>query len=100
MCAARKLGLNENIIKLAKLCTNGKVLIDNDTYCCGFAGYKGFFNPKLNINATKGFKKFYAKTNIKRGFSTSSTCEIGLSDATGISWQHIAYLLDECSEAI
>ncbi|WP_419145732.1 hypothetical protein, partial [Campylobacter coli] len=44
------------------------------------------------------FKKFYAKTNIKRGFSTSSTCEIGLSDATGISWQHIAYLLDECSE--
>ncbi|MFK0438494.1 heterodisulfide reductase-related iron-sulfur binding cluster, partial [Campylobacter jejuni] len=100
MCAARKLGLNENIIKLAKLCTNGKVLIDNDTYCCGFAGYKGFFKPQLNINATKGFKKFYAKTNIKRGFSTSSTCEIGLSDATGISWQHIAYLLDECSEVI
>ncbi|ECO6130545.1 FAD-binding oxidoreductase [Campylobacter coli] len=98
MCAARKLGLNENIIKLAKLCTNGKVLIDNDTYCCGFAGCKGFFKPQLNINATKGFKKFYAKTNIKRGFSTSSTCEIGLSDATGISWQHIAYLLDECSE--
>lgn len=100
MCAARKLGLNENIIKLTKLCTNGKVLIDNDTYCCGFAGYKGFFKPQLNISATKGFKKFYAKTNIKRGFSTSSTCEIGLSDATGISWQHIAYLLDECSEAI
>lgn len=67
MCAARKLGLNENIIKLAKLCTNGKVLIDNDTYCCGFAGYKGFFKPQLNINATKGFKNFMPKQILSAG---------------------------------
>lgn len=98
MCAMRKLK-KENILKeLAKLCTNKNIYEDLDTYCCAFAGYKGFLNPKLNISATNKFKTFYSKTDIKRGFSTSSTCEVGLSDATNISWQHIAYLLDECSE--
>ncbi|WQS74287.1 hypothetical protein KVE54_05955 [Helicobacter pylori] len=32
-----------------------------------------------------------------RGFSTSSTCEIGLSEKTRFSWQHIAYLVDACT---
>lgn len=97
MCAARKMHIENSLIELAKMCAKN-VVLDNDTYCCGFAGYKGFLTPKLNISATNNFKKFYANTNIKRGFSSSSTCEVGLSDATNISWQHIAYLLDECSE--
>lgn len=98
MCAARKIGLDGTLKELAKLCTDGRILVDENTYCCAFAGYKGFLNPKLNIDATKGFKSFYAKNVVKRGFSTSSTCEVGLSDVTNMSWQHIAYLLDECSE--
>ncbi|WP_267523157.1 FAD-binding and (Fe-S)-binding domain-containing protein [Campylobacter sp. MG1] len=98
MCAMRKLK-KENVLKeLASLCTNKKIYEDVDTYCCAFAGYKGFLTPKLNISATNKFKAFFSTTNIKRGFSTSSTCEVGLADATNMSWQHIAYLLDECSE--
>lgn len=96
MCAARKIHIEDSIMSLAKLCAD-EIVIDNDTYCCGFAGYKGFLTPKLNISATNNFKKFYSSTNVKRGFSSSSTCEVGLSDATNMSWQHIAYLLDECS---
>lgn len=98
MCAAKKIGLEKTLKELASICTNGRILIDIDTYCCGFAGYKGFLMPKLNECATKGFKRFYNSFQAKRGFSTSSTCEVGLSDATNMSWQHIAYLLDECSE--
>jgi len=33
----------------------------------------------------------------KRGFSNSLTCEIGLSQHSGIPYQSILYLLDEVS---
>lgn len=98
MCASKKLGLENTMLELARLCTKGEIFKEQ-TACCGFAGYKGFLYPELNKNATQNFKKFYAKTAVKRGFSNSSTCEIGLSDASGFSWQHIAYFLDQQSRA-
>jgi D-lactate dehydrogenase len=99
MCASKKLGLEDTMMSLAKLCTKGQILVDSKTACCGFAGYKGFFTPQLNIHATTKFKRFYKNSAINIGFSNSSTCEIGLSEASGFSWQHIAYLLDRASVA-
>ena len=97
MCASKKLGLDSTMSSLARICTNGQILIDEKTACCGFAGYKGFFTPKLNLHATMKFKRFYQNSAVNIGFSNSSTCEIGLSEASGFSWQHIAYLLDSVS---
>ena len=97
MCASKKLGLESMMMELAKLCTKGQVLVDEKTACCGFAGYKGFFTPQLNIHATTKIKRFYQNSAINIGFSNASTCEIGLSEASGFSWQHIAYLLDSVS---
>lgn len=94
MCALKKSN-QENIIEdISKLCTNGKI-IKNSVFCCGFAGNKGFFTPELNKNALKKLKNFYDATTIKRGFSSSTTCEIGLNDYSNIKWQNIAYLVDE-----
>lgn len=94
MCALKKSN-QENIIEdISKLCTNGKI-IKNSVFCCGFAGNKGFFTPELNKNALKKLKNFYDTTTIKRGFSSSTTCEIGLNDYSNIKWQNIAYLVDE-----
>lgn len=94
MCALKKSN-QENIIEdISKLCTNGKI-IKNSVFCCGFAGNKGFFTPELNKNALKKIKNFYDTTTIKRGFSSSTTCEIGLNDYSNIKWQNIAYLVDE-----
>lgn len=96
MCALKKSN-QENIIEdISKLCTNGKI-IKNSVFCCGFAGNKGFFTPELNKNALKKLKNFYDTTTIKRGFSSSTTCEIGLNDYSNIKWQNIAYLVDEVS---
>ncbi|PAF48582.1 lactate dehydrogenase [Helicobacter sp. 12S02634-8] len=94
MCAGKKLGLESSMLALAKQCTKGAIIIHKDTGCCGFAGNKGFFTPELNQSALEDFAKFYADKNIQRGFGSSSTCEIGLSDASGFAWQHIAYLID------
>ncbi|MGL2561386.1 hypothetical protein ACOWO3_07125, partial [Helicobacter pylori] len=78
-------------------CTLGEIVIHKETGCCGFAGNKGFFTPELNESALNGFQAFYQSYDLKRGFSTSSTCEIGLSEKTRFSWQHIAYLVDACT---
>ncbi len=86
-----------NLYEIAKLCTK-EVVIHKDTKCCGFAGNKGFLNPALNQAALKNFVKFYDKSSILSGYSSSSTCGIGLSANTQKVWQHIIYLLDSCSQ--
>lgn len=97
MCAGKKNAQEEIMLSLAKQCTQGEIYIHKNTGCCGFAGNKGFFTPELNDSSLEDFVNFYQDKRIKRGFGSSSTCEIGLSDKTGFGWQHIAYLVDECS---
>ncbi|PAF50170.1 lactate dehydrogenase [Helicobacter sp. 13S00401-1] len=94
MCSLKKNKAQNKMVELAKLCTTGKIIVKPDLGCCGFAGDKGFNTPELNKSSLTGFKKFY-EGRIKRGFGSSSTCEIGLSAASEVSWQSIAYLVDE-----
>ena len=93
MCTMKKIGKGEVIEKLASKLTLKKVF-DTKVECCGFAGDKGFFTPELNLSATKNMK--FIDPSIKRAYSTSSTCEIGLSHASKRQFLNIAYLVDEC----
>ncbi len=99
VCACKKGGYADSIKSLAQSCTKAKVLEHTPTYCCGFAGNKGFTNPKLNQKALEDLKDYFSNHNISRFYASSSTCEIGLSEATNASWQHIIYLLDEVSKS-
>lgn len=98
VCSSKKCGFDVSLRKLAQICTKGKVYEHSQTHCCGFAGDKGFIKPKLNANALKDLKNYFANLKITRFYSSSSTCEIGLSDTTRHSWQHLIYLLDELSD--
>ncbi|EPI3058908.1 FAD-binding and (Fe-S)-binding domain-containing protein [Campylobacter upsaliensis] len=98
VCSAKKCGFDESLRKLARVCTKGKVYEHSQTHCCGFAGDKGFIKPELNANALKDLKNYFANLKITRFYSSSSTCEIGLSDTTRHFWQHLIYLLDELSD--
>lgn len=100
VCACKKGGYADSIKQIATNCTKSKVLEHAQTFCCGFAGNKGFINPKLNQNALEDLKEYFAKQNIQRFYASSSTCEVGLSEATNASWQHIIYLLDEVSQTL
>lgn len=94
-CSTRKMGLMDDLINLAKLCAK-EVIIPQDVTCCGFAGDKGFNLPALNDSALKRLKK---ETSLARfAFSTSKTCEIGLSSHSKLDYNSILYLLDECSK--
>jgi D-lactate dehydrogenase len=96
-CSSVKLGLDFKLRKLAQLCSEVVVVPDN-VGCCGFAGDKGFSDPELTASALNSIKGSLPR-NCRAGYSTSKTCEIGLSLHSGIPYQSIAYLVDECTEA-
>jgi D-lactate dehydrogenase len=45
-----------------------------------------------------GLEKFVSEHNCKNGYSTSKTCEIGLTKYSGINYQSIVFLVDECTQ--
>ncbi|ANV97541.1 lactate dehydrogenase [Helicobacter enhydrae] len=129
MCSTRKGKWDKSLESIAKTCTNGEVIIHTKTQCCGFAGNKGFNCNALNTSALRELSEFYAnkqkaykalahqstleskrafggelhsktkEQKLQLGFSSSSTCEIGLNDNTNIIWQNLIYLVDRVSNA-
>ena len=90
----KKMGLDAKLVELAEKCAS-KVVVP-ETNCCGFAGDRGFSFPELNKHGLKDLKS-QLPDSIKHGYSTSRTCEIGLSLHSGISHQSIVYLVDRVS---
>ncbi len=95
-CSSTKMGLTEMFKSLAEACA-AKVIIPHDVGCCGFAGDRGFSYPELNESALKNLKP-QITSDCREGFSTSRTCEIGLSLHSGIHYKSIAFLVDKCTE--
>lgn len=96
VCSMKKMGLDDKLIGLAEKCA-AKVIVP-ETNCCGFAGDRGFSFPELNEHGLRDLKNQLPE-GIRYGYSTSRTCEIGLSLHSGISHQSIVYLVDRVSRA-
>jgi D-lactate dehydrogenase len=94
VCSMKKMGMDTALIYLAKKCA--REVIVPETNCCGFAGDRGFTFPELNAHGLKDLKNQLPE-NVRHGFSTSRTCEIGLSLHSGISYKSIVYLVDKAS---
>ncbi|TAL62022.1 MAG: 4Fe-4S ferredoxin [Bacteroidetes bacterium] len=94
VCSLKKMGLEKKFTDLARLCA--KEVIVTETNCCGFAGDRGFTYPELNEHGLRDLKTQIPET-VKYGYSTSRTCEIGLTLHTGISYKSIVYLVDQVS---
>lgn len=90
------MGINGKVLDLAKRCSS-QVLVPDGVGCCGFAGDKGFTHPELNAYALRKLRPQIENAGIKRGFSNSRTCEIGLTTNSGIPYQSLIYLIDECT---
>jgi D-lactate dehydrogenase len=94
VCSMKKMEMDVKLADLARLCSK-KVIIP-DANCCGFAGDRGFTFPELNKHGLKDLKN-QLPDFVKHGYSTSRTCEIGLSLHSGISYKSIVYLVDMVS---
>ncbi|SEA54288.1 D-lactate dehydrogenase [Desulfuromusa kysingii] len=95
-CSSRKMGLDQQLKILAQSCAT-EVVIPEDIYCCGFAGDRGFNYPELNATALEDLKR--QVKGCDAGYSTSKTCEIGLSVHGNIPYRSILYLVDAATTA-
>ena len=90
-CSTRRMGLDAKLTAVAHACAE-HVVIPPDVACCGFAGDKGFVRPEMNRHALRTLAPSIA--GCAAGYSTSRTCEIGLSVHGGIPYRSLAYLVD------
>ena len=92
------MGLDSTLRELAELCSE-EVIMPSDIGCCGFAGDLGFKYPELTASALNNLNQSVS-ASCKAGYSTSKTCEIGLSQHSEIPYQSIAYLVDQSTEKL
>jgi D-lactate dehydrogenase len=98
VCSVRKMGGVEKLLAIAKCCSS-QVVMPDEVLCCGFAGDKGFNRPELNDHALRNLKESLPPA-CAGGYSSSRTCEIGLSDHAGIPYRSIFKLVDDCATAL
>lgn len=94
-CSARKMKLEPKMQAIADACSS-QVLKPAGIDCCGYAGEKGLYKPEINASALRNIKKLIP-VEIKEGYYANRMCEVGLTQHSGISYRHLAYLLEECS---
>jgi D-lactate dehydrogenase len=95
-CSTRQMGVADDLIALAKMCSNN-VFLPEGVGCCGFAGDRGFTFPELNKYGLRKLRPQIEANHIEVGYSNSRTCEIGLESNTGIPYMNIVYLVHECT---
>ena len=84
VCSVRKMGTVDRLLGIAQRCSAEVVTVD-EVLCCGFAGDKGFNRPELNEHALRRLKPSLPP-QCTTGYSTSRTCEIGLSEYAGFPY--------------
>ena len=94
VCSVRKMGTVDKLMAIARRCS-GKVVTTDEVQCCGFAGDRGFIRPELNEHALRHLKASLP-ADCAIGYSTSRTCEIGLSEQATFPYQSILYLVERC----
>ena len=95
-CSNINMGLQAKLKAIAEACVE-KVIVPDRISCCGWAGDKGFTHPELNASALRDLKAALPE-DCTSGYSTSRTCEIGLSLHSGRFYRSIVYLVDRCSQ--
>ncbi len=91
VCSVVKMGLTPQLTGIARACSDS-VFIPPSTGCCGFAGDRGWLVPELTASATQDAAEEVRETPSDGYYSSSRTCEVGMSRATGFtyrSWIHL-----------
>ncbi|MDP1648079.1 MAG: FAD-linked oxidase C-terminal domain-containing protein [Rubrivivax sp.] len=97
VCSVRKMGTVDKLGAVAARCSAQVVTVD-EVLCCGFAGDKGFSQPELNAHALRHLKSALPP-GCEAGYSSSRTCEIGLSEYARMPYRSFIQLVDACASA-
>ena len=97
VCSVYKMGSLSKLQALGDACSK-KADIPLFSKCCGMAGDRGFYYPNLTASATKLEADEVRQTHYDGYYSSSTTCEMAMSEAVGVQYESILQLLDEVSE--
>jgi D-lactate dehydrogenase len=92
VCSVRKMGLADALVDVMRACSDQVITVDA-VQCCGFAGEKGFTRPELNEHALRHLRSSLPGT-CAAGYSSSRTCEIGLSEQAGFPYRSFIRLVE------
>ncbi|TCC88721.1 FAD-binding oxidoreductase [Pedobacter frigiditerrae] len=100
VCSLMKMkGLEDKLLALAKHFSK-TVTQPLLAGCCGMAGDRGFLYPELTRAANAGQAAELKNLVFDGCYSSSKTCEMALSDAIGMDYLSVLYLVDECSDPL
>ena len=93
VCSLVKMGLVPQLAAIAAACSE-RVFIPPSSGCCAFAGDRGWLVPELTASASAPEAAEVRATESEGCYSSSRTCEIGMTRATGRVYRSWIHLLD------
>jgi D-lactate dehydrogenase len=96
VCSVSKMGIGDKLEAIARACAE-RVVIPASAGCCGFAGDRGFLFPELTESATRLEAAEIQGSEFDGYFSSSRTCEIGMTRATGHVYRSFVHLLERAT---
>ena len=96
VCSVTKMNLVGKLEGVAKACAE-TVVIPRDAGCCGFAGDRGFSHPELTASATKREAQEVKSRAFDGYYSSSRTCEVGMTRSTEHNYRSFIYLLESAT---
>ncbi|WP_348827458.1 FAD-binding and (Fe-S)-binding domain-containing protein [Halomonas sp. RT37] len=94
-CSSHRKGLTDSFVELARACAR-EVVVPDGISCCGFAGDKGLRVPELTASSLRDLSGQVAGCDF--GVSNSRTCEMGMTQHSGLTYHSILELLDRASQ--
>lgn len=93
-CSSKKMGIESTFMKVASKCADE--VHSSGIPCCGMAGDRGMRFTELTGSSLQHLD---LPKSCSDGYSTSRTCEMSLSNHSGINFRGLVYLVDEATRA-
>ena len=93
-CSSKKLGATYAFAELAKRCAVN--VVESGVPCCGTAGDRGMRYPELPAASMQHLAPEATETGVAC-YSSSLTCEMGLSNVTDKQWQSLLALVERAT---
>lgn len=94
VCSLQKLKTHDKFVEIAQAYAE-KVNVPLNAGCCGMAGDRGFLVPELTASATFEEANEVKQCSAEGYYSSTKTCEMAMSEAVGVNYESILYLIDE-----
>jgi D-lactate dehydrogenase len=93
VCSVVKMNLSADLEQIARACAS-EVVVPLDAGCCAFAGDRGWLVPELTASATRREAAEARTAHATGHYSSSRTCEIGMTRASGHLYRSHLFLLE------